>query len=154
MPSTRTTKWVVCYDFHLVCSEFEPIIFRSKSCSKVSVKKPASEILTEEVSPQVAPARWVFFVCAALLQTLSKIFCSAYPVKVGDKRCAPVTSDSEMFMFVWVQFSVPIFWFFFCSEIIETWQSTRRRRWPSNLLLDHLSLKIFPLLLFHMSFYL
>ena len=154
MPSTRTTKWVFCYDFHLVCSKFEPVIFRSKSHSKASVKKPASEILAEEVSPQVAPARWVFFFCADLLQTLSKICRSAYPVKVGDKRRAPVTSDSEMFVFVWVRFSVPIFWFFFVVKFLKPRQSTRRRRWPSDLLLDHLSLRIFPLSLFRMSFYL
>ena len=153
MPSTRTTKWV-CYDFHFVCSKFELIIFRSKSHSKVSVKKPASEILTEEVSPQVAPAWWVFFVRAALLQTLSKICHGAYPVKVGDKRCAPVTSDNKMFVFVWVRFSVPIFWFFFVVKFLKPQQSSRRRRWLSDLLLDHLSLKIFPLLLFRMSFYL
>lgn len=35
-------------------SKFEHIIFRSKSRSKVSVKKPASEILAEEASSQVA----------------------------------------------------------------------------------------------------
>jgi hypothetical protein len=51
---------------------------------------------------------------------LTKICSSAYPVKIGNKRRAPVTSDSEMFVLVQVRSSALIFYLFFCSEILET----------------------------------
>ena len=108
MPSAKTTKCVFHHYFHLVCFKSESIIFRFKSHSKAPTKKPASEILTEEASPQGAPSGWVFsfFLWVDLLQVLTKMCLSAYPVKVGNKRRAPVTSDSEMFISIHVQSSM------------------------------------------------
>ena len=120
MPSTRTTKWVFCYDFHLVCSKFEPIIFRSKSHSKASVKKPASEILTEEVSPQVAPTQWVFFcLCWFTSNTeqnlLQCISCQSW----GQAPCPCHQWQWNVHVCLSSIFSANLL-IFFCSEILET----------------------------------
>ena len=120
MPSTRTTKWVFCYDFHLVCSKFEPVIFRSKSRSKASVKKPASEILAEEVSPQVAPARWVFFSLCWFTSNAEQnlpqcISCQGW----GQAPCPCHQWQWNVRVCLSSIFSANLL-IFFCSEILET----------------------------------
>ena len=121
MPSTRTTKWVFCYDFHLVCSKFEPVIFGSKSCSKASVKKPASKILTEEVSTSCTHLVSFFFLFVliyfkrwakfATVHILSKLGTSAMPLSPVTVKCLCLFEFS---------FQCQSSDFFFCSEILET----------------------------------
>lgn len=126
MPSAKTTKWVFCHHFHVFfcCSKYKPIMIlftRSKSRSKIPIKRSESEILTpEEVSLQVTPTPWVFFSFSwftlSAKQNLPQcIFCQGW----GQAPCACHQRQWHVRVCLTSIFSTYLLIYFF-SEILET----------------------------------